>query len=50
MTASTLRSYSTKDLAQLAKRRGVNGWHSMRKDQLVRALLTRTRRVPKVGR
>ena len=38
MTASTLRSYTIKDLAQLAKRRGVNGWHSMRKDQLVRAL------------
>ena len=43
MTASTLRSYSTKDLAQLAKRRGVNGWHSMRKDQLVRALLRTAR-------
>jgi hypothetical protein len=43
MTASTLRSYNTKDLAQLAKRRGVNGWHSMRKDQLIRAL-TRTAR------
>lgn len=39
MTASTLRSYSIKDLGQLAKRRGVNGWHAMRKDQLVRALM-----------
>ncbi len=39
MTASTLRSYSIKDLGQLAKRRGVNGWHTMRKDQLVQALL-----------
>jgi uncharacterized protein len=39
MTASTLRNYSIKDLAQLAKRRGINGWHAMRKDQLVRALL-----------
>src|SRR4029077_14031048 len=39
MTASTLRNYCLKDLAQLAKRRGVNGWHAMRKDQLVRAIL-----------
>jgi hypothetical protein len=39
MTASTLRNYSLKDLAQLAKRRGVNGWHAMRKDQLVRAIM-----------
>ncbi len=39
MTATTLRSYTLKDLAQLAKQRGVNGWHSMRKDQLVRAIM-----------
>ncbi len=39
MTASTLRNYCLKDLAQLAKRLGVNGWHAMRKDQLVRAIL-----------
>ena len=39
MTASTLRSCTIKDLARMAKRRGVNGWHAMRKDQLVRALL-----------
>src|SRR4051812_12059358 len=39
MTVSTLRSYSIKDLGQLAKRRGVNGWQTMRKDQLVRALM-----------
>jgi len=44
MTPSTLRSYTQKDLAQLAKRRGVNGWHSMRKDQLVRALLRASKR------
>jgi hypothetical protein len=39
MTAETLRNYTLKDLAQLAKKRGVSGWHAMRKAQLVRALL-----------
>src|SRR5215469_12168604 len=39
MTAETLSSKSVKDLAQMAKRRGIHGWHSMRKDQLVRALV-----------
>jgi uncharacterized protein len=39
MTAETLNNYSAKDLAQMAKRRGVHGWHAMRKDQLVQALV-----------
>lgn len=39
MTPASLSSYSHKDLAQMAKRGGVRGWHSMRKDQLVKALL-----------
>lgn len=39
MTAETLSNYSAKDLAQMAKRRGVHGWHAMRKEQLVRALM-----------
>ena len=38
ITTASLKSYSTKDLAQLAKRQGVAGWHSMNKVQLVRAL------------
>lgn len=39
VTADKLRSYTSKDLAQMAKSKGVPGWHSMRKDQLVRALV-----------
>ena len=39
MTAETLNGYSTKVLAEMAKNRGVRGWHSMRKDQLVKSLL-----------
>jgi hypothetical protein len=39
MTAATLKSLTLKDLAQLAKRKGVRGYQSMRKDQLVRALV-----------
>jgi len=39
MTPATLKSQTCKDLAQLARKRGVPGWHSMRKDQLVRALM-----------
>lgn len=42
MTVDTLSSYSVKDLAQLAKKHGVQGWHSMRKDQLVSALAALT--------
>ncbi|HEX3726869.1 MAG TPA: DUF4912 domain-containing protein [Pirellulales bacterium] len=39
MTPAALKSYSHKDLSQLAKQGGVRGWHSMRKDQLVKAIL-----------
>src|SRR5262245_45809642 len=43
MTAETLNSYSAKDLAEMAKTRGVRGWHSMRKDQLIKAILKAVR-------
>lgn len=36
--ANSLKSYTAKDLAQMAKREGVAGWHSMRKEQLIQAL------------
>ncbi|MFV2065705.1 MAG: DUF4912 domain-containing protein [Pirellulales bacterium] len=39
MTPAALKRFTCKDLAQMAKKRGVPGWHSMRKDQLVRAIL-----------
>lgn len=38
-TVAKLKTRSAKDLASLAKRRGIAGWHSMRKDQLIQALL-----------
>jgi len=43
MTASKLRNYTCKDLAQMAKSEGVAGWHSMRKDELVQALIKHAR-------
>lgn len=39
ITAASLKEYTAKDLAQMAKSRGVSGWHSMRKDELVKAIL-----------
>jgi hypothetical protein len=44
MTAASLRNYSCKDLAQMARSQGLAGWHSMRKDELVRALVKHARR------
>jgi uncharacterized protein len=44
MTAATLRSLSAKDLAQMARDRGVSGWHSMRKEELVGVLIRMARR------
>lgn len=38
MTVEQLRSYNVKQLAKMAKEKGVQGWHSMRKEQLVNAL------------
>lgn len=44
MTASTLKTYTCKDLAQMARSEGIPGWHSMRKDELVAALVSASRR------
>ena len=43
MTPASLQTYTQKDLAQMARQGGVRGWHSMRKDQLIRALLNAAR-------
>jgi hypothetical protein len=39
ITSASLQDYTRKDLAEMAKQKGIDGWHSMRKDQLVRALM-----------
>ena len=43
MTAADLKHRTVKDLALMAKRKKVPGWHGMTKDQLVKALLRRAR-------
>jgi hypothetical protein len=50
MTASSLRNRRCRDLAQMAKSQGVAGWHSMRKEELVRALVKQARDRQRVGR
>ncbi|MAT69619.1 MAG: DUF4912 domain-containing protein [Planctomycetaceae bacterium] len=44
MTAATLRAHTAKDLAQMARDRGIAGWHSMRKEELIRALVRAARK------
>ena len=43
ITAAKLRTHTVKDLAAMAKRKGIPGWHAMRKEQLVRALVKRAK-------
>jgi hypothetical protein len=38
MTVEALKECNKRHLAQLAKEKGIVGWHAMRKDQLIRAL------------
>ena len=44
MNRAKLRQHTAKDLAQMARRAGVSGWHGMRKDELISALLSTKRR------
>jgi len=39
ITAASLQSQKSKELAQLARDKGIPGWHSMRKAQLIGAIL-----------
>ncbi|MBM4023128.1 MAG: DUF4912 domain-containing protein, partial [Planctomycetes bacterium] len=43
MTIASLKEKPVRDLARLAKQHGVSGWHSMRKDQLIRALVRKAK-------
>ncbi len=47
ITVATLRERSSKDLAQMAKDQGVAGWHSMRKEQLIRVLIQVAKKKPR---
>jgi len=47
ITAAKLRTRTVKDLAAMAKREGVAGWHSMRKEELIKALLKRVQEAAK---
>jgi hypothetical protein len=49
MTSASLKEKPVRDLARLAKQHGVAGWHSMRKDQLIRALVRKARARPPVA-
>ncbi|MDY0165709.1 MAG: DUF4912 domain-containing protein [Thermoguttaceae bacterium] len=43
ITAAKLKARTAKDLASMAKRKRVPGWHSMRKEELIKALLKQSR-------
>lgn len=43
VTVASLKEHTRKDLAEMAKKMGIASWHSLRKDQLVRALVRAAR-------
>jgi hypothetical protein len=47
MTHDDLQARTKKQLADLARRQGIAGWHGMRKEELVRALVRRSSRAPR---
>ncbi len=52
MTSASLKEKPVRDLARLAKQHGVAGWHAMRKDQLIKALVNKAKKalVPETRR
>jgi hypothetical protein len=48
ITTASLKTQSVKDLAEMAKSKGLPGWHSMRKDELVAALVRAAKKRSKV--
>jgi hypothetical protein len=40
MKSEQLKGFTRKQLADMARKKGISGWHAMRKDQLVEALAT----------
>ena len=43
--AAKLKTRTVKELAEMAQKKKVHGWHEMRKEDLVRALLRKARQV-----
>jgi hypothetical protein len=43
LTTASLKEKPVRDLARMAKQHGVAGWHSMRKDQLIKALIRKAK-------
>jgi hypothetical protein len=48
ITTASLKTQSWKDLAEMAKSKGLPGWHSMRKNELVAALVRAAKKRSKV--
>jgi len=43
ITAAKLKTRTVKDLAEMARKKGVSGWHAMRKEELVKVLVRHAR-------
>jgi uncharacterized protein len=49
ITAAELKGYTVKDLVAMARKQKVVGWHDMRKDELVQALVKNARKAARNG-